>query len=137
MVVAAQDSVREFYPAIPESIPSARGRVADFAAGCGAGPAEIEAIRLAVSEALTNAVIHAYRNGPGDVQVTAALAGSELWVLVSDDGCGHQTPPVSPGLGLGLALIAQSSHDFVITERASGGTEVRMRFPLPPAGPEA
>jgi anti-sigma regulatory factor (Ser/Thr protein kinase) len=108
--------------------------VADFAAACGALPADIDTIKLAVSEAFTNAVIHAYRSGPGDVQVTAALAGGELWVLVSDEGCGHQTPPVSPGMGLGLALIAQASEDFVITERSTGGTEVRMRFPLPSTG---
>lgn len=130
MVVTEQDSLREAVPATPESVPFVRNLLTEFASRCGAAPEVLDSIRLAVSEALTNAVVHAYRTGPGEVQITADRAGGELWVLVADEGCGHQTAPVSPGLGLGLALIAQSSEDFVIIERATGGTEVRMRFPL-------
>ena len=38
--------------------------------------------------------------------------------------------PDSPGLGLGLPLIAQMAASFEVHERDSGGTEVRMRFAL-------
>jgi two-component sensor histidine kinase len=51
-------------------------------------------------------------------------------VLVSDSGCGYQTPPERPGLGLGLVLIADACDEFVIAERAEGGTEARMQFVL-------
>ena len=69
----------------------------------------MEAIRLAVTEAVANVVRHGYPERPGAFHVTTAVAGGELWVLVSDDGCGYQTPSQSPGLGWGLALIALHS----------------------------
>jgi anti-sigma regulatory factor (Ser/Thr protein kinase) len=96
----------------------------------------IESVRLAVSEAVTNAVLHAYDDNPdeagprGEVQVTLALAQGEFWVLVADEGHGHQSAPSSPGLGWGLALIADACRHFLITERSGGGTELRMGFSL-------
>lgn len=91
----------------------------------------MDMLRLAVSEAVTNVVVHAYRGGrSGTVSVAGAIASGELWVLISDSGCGYQTPPERPGLGLGLVLIADACDDFVIAERAEGGTEARMQFLL-------
>jgi serine/threonine-protein kinase RsbW len=88
-----------------------------------------------VSEAVTNAVVHAYRNGDvGRVHVTAAMAAGELWVLISDDGRGLHAWNDSHGLGIGLSLISGLSDDFSIVTRASGGTEVQMRFDLRTAG---
>jgi anti-sigma regulatory factor (Ser/Thr protein kinase) len=105
--------------------------VAEFAAAAGAPHEQVEAVRLAASEAITNAVVHAYRDGgDGQVHVTAAVISDELWVLVGDDGCGMQAESDSPGLGLGLLLISQECDDFTVVARACGGTEVRMRFDL-------
>ncbi len=88
-------------------------------------------MRLAVSEAVTNAVLHAYRGGPGAIQVTAALAEeAELWILVADDGGGMQPNAERPGLGLGLGLISQVCDDMAIVPRSGGGVEVRIRFTL-------
>src|SRR6202043_2175521 len=96
----------------------------------GATASQVDAVRLAASEALTNAVVHAYRDEPGGIHVNAAVVASELWILISDDGCGLQPRGDRPGLGLGLGLISQVSDDFAIVSRASGGTEVRIRFNL-------
>ncbi len=125
------DALNESYPAVPESVPPARRALTDVAAAAGAAGERLEEIRLAVSEALTNAVVHAYRNGEvGRVQVTAAVASGELWVLVGDDGRGLHAGNDSRGLGIGLSLISGLSDDFAIVTRASGGTEVQMRFDL-------
>ena len=127
--------LNESYAAIPEAVPLARRLVSDIAAAAGAGGERLEEIRLAVSEALTNAVIHAYEDGEaGRFQVVAAVASGELWVLVSDDGHGLHAGKDSRGLGLGLWLIAGLSDDFAIVNRASGGTEVQMRFDLTKTG---
>src|SRR5947199_3413703 len=120
-------SLNECFPADSEHVPVARQALCDFAADAGASPEQVENVRLATSEALTNAVLHAYRDGTGPVYVTAALVSTELWVLIADDGCGLSVCSDSPGLGLGLPLIAQASDDFTIVTRATGGTEVRMR----------
>lgn len=97
----------------------------------GADPSLKEAVCLAASEAMTNAVVHAYHGQPGRVYVTAAVVSDELWILIADDGRGLEPRSERPGLGLGLGLIAQVTSELAIVPRANGGTEVRMRFDLP------
>jgi anti-sigma regulatory factor (Ser/Thr protein kinase) len=116
------------HPATPGSVAEARSRVADFAAAAGATHTVVDAVRLATSEAMTNAVVHAYRGEPGSIHVSATVVAGELWILISDDGYGLEPRAGRPGLGLGLGLISQLSDEFAIVSRASGGTEVRMRF---------
>lgn len=94
------------------------------------GKDRLEGLRLAVSEAVTNVVRHAYPRSQGSVALTAGRASDELWVLVADCGCGHQSPSANPGLGFGLGIIAHECDELVVTERSEGGTEVRMRFML-------
>lgn len=127
----AVEALNESYPAVPEAVPIARAALAEIAAAAGAGSERLDEIRLAVSEAITNAVVHAYRDGEaGQFHVTAAVASEELWVLISDDGRGLHAWNDRRGLGIGLSLISGLSDDFAIVSRASGGTEVQMRFDL-------
>lgn len=118
------------YSATPTAVADARHQLAEFAAAAGALPDQVEAVRLAASEAVTNGVLHAYRGTPGSIYVHAAVVGGELWVLVSDDGCGVESRPGRPGLGLGLGLISKVSDACSVITRSSGGTEVRIRFKL-------
>lgn len=87
-------------------------------------------IALAVTEAATNAVLHAYRDRaePGTVTIEASRCGESLCVQVRDDGSGLIPRFDSPGLGLGLGLIAQLSEQADVRTHAEGGTEVVMRF---------
>ncbi len=118
------------YDAVPASVPEARHTLAAFAAGAGATNDELDSIRLATSEAITNVVVHAYGDASGHVHVSAAIAEDELWVLIGDDGGGLHTGSTRGGLGVGLALIAELTDSFAVVNRSSGGTEVRMRFKL-------
>jgi anti-sigma regulatory factor (Ser/Thr protein kinase) len=130
--VARAARLREAYPAVPSSVPAARRAIADCAAEAGAAPEQLDAIRLATSEALTNVVQYAYRSRTGHIYVTARVAGGEFWVLISDNGCGIHAGSESAGLGLGLALISQLADGFSVAQRSTGGTEVRLRFVLGP-----
>jgi anti-sigma regulatory factor (Ser/Thr protein kinase) len=121
------------FRAQPDSVSAARHALSEFALAAGADQSKIEAVRLASSEALTNAVLHAYADEPGNVYVTAAVVATELWVLITDDGRGLEPQTNRPGLGLGLGLISQVTDELAIVPRARGGTEVRMRFDLVPA----
>jgi len=107
----------------------ARHAVSDFAAEVGA---DSDAVAVAVSEAVTNAVVHAYPQGSdgGDILVEAKVNGDAMVVLVSDGGHGIRPNPDSPGLGYGLALVASLAEEIAIADSPSGGTTVRMRFPL-------
>ena len=141
-MVTAPHSLSESYSATCDVVPVIRHAIADFAKAAGVKRGQLDAVRLAVTEAVANAVVHAYRGRGGCVHVSAHVVGDELSVLVADDGCGPHTPPQTPGLGFGLALITDACEQFTLVERASGGTEARMRFrtagggsaPVAPAG---
>ena len=115
-------------PAAPESLRELRDAVVDFARPL--PELDLEALRLAVGEACTNVVVHAYRDqdAPGSVHVRAIAGDNGLVVEVSDDGCGPSPRGDSPGLGLGLPLMAQLSRELEITGREPRGTKVRMVF---------
>jgi serine/threonine-protein kinase RsbW len=90
-----------------------------------------EAARLAVSEAVSNVVVHSYRDSlPGAFTVSVEWDGGELRVIVRDHGCGMAPRMDSPGAGLGLPLIANLAETFSVTAPPGGGTEVCMTFPL-------
>jgi anti-sigma regulatory factor (Ser/Thr protein kinase) len=117
------------FPSTPPGVGALRREIAAFASRCGMDADGIEAVRLAVSEAATNAVVHAYRDGAGDLAVRATLGDGEILVVVCDTGVGLAPRADSPGLGLGMPLIASVTSRFQIVSN-EGGTEVHMAFPL-------
>ncbi|HEY5317846.1 MAG TPA: ATP-binding protein [Solirubrobacteraceae bacterium] len=120
----------ETYPAVAASLFNGRRVVTELAVAAGATRDQVDAIRLATSEALTNVIVHAYGERSGDIYLTAAVAGGELWLLVADDGDGLHQRGGKSGLGLGLTLIAQACDELTIVKRSTAGTELRMRFRL-------
>ena len=125
-------ALRRAYAATADSVPLARNALVSVAAAAGAEAEQLDAVGLAASEALTNAVIHAYPGRAGRIYVNAWIAPHEVVVEISDHGRGLQAATDRPGLGVGLGLIAQLSDDFEIRQPQSGGTEVRMCFLLGP-----
>jgi anti-sigma regulatory factor (Ser/Thr protein kinase) len=110
----------------------AREAVCAYASAGGARDGVLGAVKLCVSEAVTNVVVHAYR-GPGacgGMTLRAQRVLDRLHVIVRDDGCGLVHRPDSPGAGLGLPMIAQLAHGLEIRVPEDGGTEVSMRFKL-------
>lgn len=88
-------------------------------------------IKLAVTEACTNVVVHAYDDGHvGTLEVTATMRAERLTVIVRDEGRGIVPRPDSPGLGLGLPLIATLAESLELGTGEENQTEVRMTFRL-------
>ncbi|MCW3050445.1 MAG: ATP-binding protein [Solirubrobacterales bacterium] len=87
-------------------------------------------IKLAVTEACTNVVVHAYPGGEGPLAVRARIDERVLTVVVADDGRGISPRPDSPGLGLGLPLIATLAESLELGTGPTDQTEVRMTFNL-------
>ncbi len=115
-------------PAEPQSVTRARRAVLDALTGIAV---DRDAIGVVVSEAVTNAVLHAYcdRERPGEVHVSAQLHDEGLEVAVADDGIGLRPRPDSPGVGLGMPLIADLA-DRVVISNQGPGTRIAAHFSL-------
>ena len=120
-------------PAVADNVAALRHAVVDLALNAGAEEKVRTDLALAVGEACANVVVHAYP--PGDVGpliVQASVIDSrEIVVTVVDQGQGMTPRPDSPGLGLGLPLIANLSDRLEIQEGPDGvGTQLEMVFAL-------
>jgi serine/threonine-protein kinase RsbW len=116
-----------------ENVPEIREAVVDFACANGISEAQTRDLRLAISEAVTNAVVHAYRRHaqPGSVYVAATVDGGWIELRVVDDGIGIAPRNDSPGLGLGLPLISRLADQVELRPLPDrDGTELWMRFRL-------
>jgi serine/threonine-protein kinase RsbW len=87
-------------------------------------------IKLAVTEACTNVVVHAYPDAEGPMGLRASIEDRRLSLVVTDRGRGIVPRPDSPGLGLGLPLIATLAESLELGTGRSEETEVRMTFDL-------
>jgi anti-sigma regulatory factor (Ser/Thr protein kinase) len=117
-----------------------RRRAAEFVSSAGGSDDVVEAVALAVSETVTNAVVHAYDGRDrGDVRVSCHVDDGERFIVeVADEGTGIWLRQESPGLGHGLAMVGALAHTLDIGPRSDGrGTAVTMGFAAvaPPDAP--
>jgi serine/threonine-protein kinase RsbW len=131
LALADQTTIAHEYVAAARSVRQARNDVAAFAERHGAAGVVLEDIRMAVSEAATNVVVHAYdEDVSGRFRVLAVVGGGQLLVIVDDDGRGLTAPSQHPGLGLGVRLMQQAAEQVLIRARDFGGSTVQLRFRL-------
>jgi anti-sigma regulatory factor (Ser/Thr protein kinase) len=113
-----------------QEIPPLRRAVAALARSAGFSPERVDDVALAVSEVLSNVVVHAYRDRPvpGQVDLVAAVDGASVHVTIADAGAGFAPRADSPGLGLGLALADMIADELRISSAPPSGTLVALRF---------
>ena len=114
-----------------------RTAVAAFAAQLDPTVEEIADIKTAVSEAVTNCIVHAYRNCVGKIYIYAAIFdNSTIKVTVRDRGCGIEdiaqarTPLFSTlggeRAGLGFAVMESFTDKLTVRSKPGVGTSVTM-----------
>jgi serine phosphatase RsbU (regulator of sigma subunit)/anti-sigma regulatory factor (Ser/Thr protein kinase) len=116
-------------PARPDTVTDLRWAARDFALENGADEGLAGDVMLAVSEAVTNAVKHAYPDGDGEVELVASLAADKTLVVIVRDTGGGFSPTSSEGLGAGLMLMGECA-DTLKVDEGPGGVTVRMMFHL-------
>ena len=116
-------------PGKPENVVSARKFTAKVARKCGFSNEEIFGIKLAVSEAISNAMLHGSRNGnSGFIQVVYLFDQNKMRIIVIDEGA---FKPRKTSLsyeaegGRGLNLIS-SFMDYVSIHPSTSGTSITM-----------
>jgi anti-sigma regulatory factor (Ser/Thr protein kinase) len=118
--------------ATAQALSMVRRRIAAFARRHAL--ARPEDVALAVTEAATNAVVHAYRgDAMGSMRIVACAEPTGLVVVVRDYGCGMSPNPQSPGAGLGLSVIGALAAEMNVERPDDGGTRIRIRFRPPQA----
>jgi serine/threonine-protein kinase RsbW len=118
-------------PARAENVAVVRHAFGGFAEALSVDEQTLADIKLAITEACTNVVIHAYEDDEdGALEVDASIDDRRLTVVIRDRGRGIVPRPDSPGLGLGLPLIATLAESLELGKDDADHTEVRMTFAL-------
>jgi stage II sporulation protein AB (anti-sigma F factor) len=115
----------------------ARVAVAAFSAQVDPTVDEISDVKTAVSEAVTNAIIHGYNNGPGTILISAVLTGDRLEITVVDYGMGiedidqamqplYTSRPELERSGMGFTIMENFMDEFKVVSKPGQGTTVTM-----------
>jgi anti-sigma regulatory factor (Ser/Thr protein kinase) len=118
-------------PARPENVAVVRHALGGFGDALDVPDQALADIKLAVTEACTNVVVHAYGERDGMLEVEMLADDEAVTVVVRDQGSGikpRATRHEATALGLGLPLIAALSDAFEVRGSPGMGTEVRMTF---------
>ena len=134
---AVAPEVRLTMPARAEGVGVVRQALAGMADALAFDAAVVADMKMAVTEACTNVVVHAYDGEEGTLEVEMLADDAALTIVVRDWGSGIQPRPArreAPALGLGLPLIAALSDSFELKGSTNSGAEVRMTFVVRPVG---
>jgi serine/threonine-protein kinase RsbW len=105
-------------------------------------PEDLRDLKLALTEAASNAVRHAYPDRPGLVEIAIGLDRVAIAVEVADEGCGFEPAAVERSEreleegGLGLSILAAVVDELEIEARRGDGTRVRFRKRIVPPADE-
>jgi serine/threonine-protein kinase RsbW len=122
-------------PATPESLPVVRQALTGAAEDLRLRADLLDDVKIAVSEACNNAVVHAYPDGSaGALEVEIWTEPRRLLVEVRDWGAGMAPRSVQTetGLGLGLSLMASLAEEVTLGRGGGDATVVRLGFALDP-----
>ena len=126
--------------ALPESAGDARHVVDLWAKNLKPTGPERNDLLLAVSEAATNVIRHAYPGGRDGAafRLDAEISDGRLRIVVADDGVGLGASSANPGLGMGLPLLSTLADTLMLVgpPERSTGLEVRMWFALASLTPQ-
>jgi anti-sigma regulatory factor (Ser/Thr protein kinase) len=129
-LIAVPPEVLLTMPARAEGVGVVRQALTGVADALDFDPSVLADMKMAVTEACTNVVVHAYEDD-GILEVEMLAGDDGLTIVVRDHGAGIKPRPARSGaaaLGLGLPLIAALSDSFELRGSAGVGTEVRMTF---------
>lgn len=120
----------------------ARTCITSFVSGLDPTVTEIAEIKTAVSEAVTNAIVHGYRNTKGKIELTAtAYENNTIKIKIRDQGCGienikqamtplYTSAPEEERTGLGFAVMESFMDKISVKSVLGKGTTVTMRKQL-------
>lgn len=133
-----QNEITFIFDSNSENESLARTVVAAFIARLDPTLEELADVKTAVSEAVTNAIIHGYEGQKGKITIHSRLEGNVVWIEVKDEGIGisdigqameplFTTKPELERSGMGFAFMEAFMDDLEVTSQPGKGTTVQMR----------
>lgn len=129
-------------PSLSVNESTARAVVSSFLVQMNPTVEELSDIRTAVSEAVTNSVVHGYRGTKGNIELTVKiLPQREVYIRIKDKGCGindvkqameplFTTAPEEERSGLGFSVMESFTDRLTVKSKVGKGTTVVMRKKL-------
>jgi len=116
----------------------ARVAVASFLTQMNPTVEEVADVKTAVSEAVTNAIIHGYDGKPGKVKIHSWIEENTIWIEVADQGVGigdvnrameplFTTRPEMERSGMGFAFMEAFMDELHVESQVGQGTTIRMK----------
>ena len=132
-----KDEIKLVIPSRSQNESFARVAVGAFVARLDPTLEEINDIKTAVSEAVTNCIVHAYRDTIGLIYITVSLDGNMVVIKIRDKGCGipdvlkAREPLFTTGgeerAGLGFAVMESFTDNLKVRSTVGKGTLVTMQ----------
>ena len=134
-----QNEMRISFPSLSVNEALARSCAAAFCAQCNPTFDELSDIKCAVSEAVTNAIVHGYRDAVGEIYLAMRILPERVIRMeIRDKGCGipdinkarqplYTTDPAGERSGMGFAVMQTFMDDLQVTSAPGKGTLVRMK----------
>lgn len=125
-------------PALSANEGMARAAVSAFCAQLDPSAVELADVKCAVSEAVTNCIVHAYRNREGLIYITVSLLeGRVARIEIRDRGCGIEdvkearqplftTDAASERSGMGFTVMESFTDKISVTSKVGSGTKIVM-----------
>lgn len=129
-------------PSLSVNESTARAVVSSFIVQADPTVEELSDIRTAVSEAVTNCIVHGYRNSQGNIEIVVRIMPNrEIYIKIKDNGCGiadiqqamqplFTTAPEEERSGLGFSVMESFMDKLTVKSRVNKGTTVTMRKKL-------
>lgn len=136
------NEIRFAIPSLSVNEGTARAVVSSFIIQADPTVEELSDIRMAVSEAVTNCIVHGYRNSGGAIEITVRLLPNrEIYIRIKDNGCGipdieqamqplFTTAPEEERSGLGFSVMESFMDKLTVKSKVGKGTTVTMRKKL-------
>ncbi|MBQ8297990.1 MAG: anti-sigma F factor [Ruminococcus sp.] len=133
------NEIKFVMPSLSVNESAARAVVSSFLVQADPTVEELSDLRTAVSEAVTNSVVHGYRHSKGKIELTVKLlAGREIYIKIKDKGCGipdikqameplFTTAPEEERSGLGFSVMESFTDKLTVRSAVGKGTTVIMR----------
>ncbi|MBE6875657.1 MAG: anti-sigma F factor [Ruminococcus sp.] len=130
------------FPAVSTNESLARAALSAFLIPADPTAQELADLRTVISEAVTNAIVHGYRNSSGEVAICLRMLPDRvLYIRVSDKGCGipdiekamtplYTTAPEEERAGLGFAIMQEFTDSLHVRSTPGNGTSLTMRRKL-------